>query len=441
MRDILVTVMVLGMLPFILRNAWLGVLAWSWLSYMNPHKLAWGFAHNFPFAQLVAITLLVALLFNKERKNLPSNMLVTVWVMFLAWNVFCTLMAIYPENAMTLLERVLKIQLITFVTLLLMKDFERVNQLVWVICFSIGFYSVKGGVFTLLTGGTFHVFGPVGSYISENNTLAVAILMVIPMMIYIYRYPPHPLVKKIMPICIFLSLVAVVGSQSRGALVAIGAVGAFFWWQSKAKGVTFVVFLFLAFFGYIFMPQSWHDRMATITDYEQDSSAMERLYAWEYSVHLANDRLTGGGFENWSRENYAIYMPKARTPYVAHSIYFGPLAESGWPGLIMFLIVLFLVWRQLNQVIALTRDDPDRSDFCFLARMLKISMIAFMSGGAFLSLAYFDLAWHIMAITVAMNQLTRKDLKLDRADNRSRGRKLPRRAVAGPRSGRAAGRT
>ncbi len=433
MRDILITVMVFSLLPFILRNAWYGVLAWSWLSYMNPHKMAWGFAHTMPFAQIVAIFLLLSILMNNEKKVLPANALVVVWALFLLWNVICTIFAIYPEFALEQLEQVLKIQLITLVTLLLMNNLLRINQLIWVIVFSIGFYSVKGGVFTLLTGGAYHVYGPEGSYIMENNTLAVAVLMIMPMMVYLYRFPPHPLVKKIMPICIFLSLVSVVGSQSRGAVLAIGAVGAFFWWQSKSKIVTGLVFVILGFFVVLFMPQSWHDRVASISEYQEDSSAMERLRAWEYSINIASHRLTGGGFNNWSLENYAIYAPGAKKAFVAHSIYFGVLGESGWIGLALFLTVLFLVWRQLNRVIADTRDDPDRDDIHFLARMLKISMIAFMSGGAFLSMSYFDLAWHIMAITVALTQLGR-NRSTDLAEA-SRVKRQPRRRVPHRRRG------
>lgn len=409
MRDIIVTAVVFGLLPFVLRNAWVGVLVWSWLGYMNPHRLAWGFAYTFPFAQVVALTLLFSMLFTKDKLALPKNGLVVVWVMFLLWMVFCTFFAVYPDMAVLQLETVLKIQLVTFVTLLMMNSMERVNQLVWVIVFSIGFYSVKGGGFTLLTGGAFHVYGPVGSYIYENNTLAVAVLMIIPMMLYIHRFPPHRLVKLAMPWCVFLSLAAVIGSQSRGALIAIAAVGAFYWWQSKNKVLAAIVFMFLGLFGYIFMPASWHERMASITEYQEDSSAMERIRAWEFSIKIANDRFTGGGFNSWSMENYAKYVPEAKRAFVAHSIYFGVLGDSGWVGLALFLGVLFLVWRQLNQIIAVTRDDPDREDFNFLARMLKISMIAFMAGGSFLSLSYFDLAWHIMAMTVAMSQLTRAD--------------------------------
>ncbi|MEM9253837.1 MAG: putative O-glycosylation ligase, exosortase A system-associated [Pseudomonadota bacterium] len=439
MRDIVVTLMVLGTLPFILRNAYFGVLVWSWLSYMNPHRLAWGFAYTMPFAQIVAITLLLALLMNREEKKLPANSLVIVWVAFLVWVTISTFLAIYPEHAFDQLDTVLKIQLITFVTMLLMKDFQRVNMLIWVIVGSIGFYSVKGGAFTLMTGGAFHVYGPDGTYIRENNTLAVAVLMIVPMMVYMYRFPPHDLVKKIMPYCIFLSLVSVVGSQSRGALLAIGAVAGFFWLQSKTKLITLVAMLILAGFGYIFMPQSWHDRMATITDYENDTSAMERLRAWEFSINAANDRLTGGGFNCWSLENYHKYAPGATKAFVAHSIYFGVLAESGWPGLFLFLTVLFLVWRQLGRVMTSTKDDPDKQDFNFLARMLRISMIAFMSGGAFLSLAYFDLAWHIMAITIAMTQLTQDNAKT--ADEDSAPKRSKRRASSMTSRNRLPGRT
>ncbi len=406
MRDIIITIMVFSTLPFILRNAWIGVLVWSWLSYMNPHRLAWGFAYTFPFAQIVAIVLLVALISSSERKTLPANRLVFMWLMFLLWNVFCTFFAFYPENAWPQLETVIKIQLVTFVTMMLMTSFERINQLIWVIVISIGFYSVKGGAFTLLTGGNFHVFGPEGSYIMENNTLAVAVLMIIPMMLYLYRFPPKPWVKKIMPLCIFLSLASVIGSQSRGAVLAIGAVGGFFWLKSSSKAITLIVFLALAAFGIMFMPDAWYDRVASIGDFQQDSSAMERLLAWEYSINLASDRITGGGFNSWSMENYRVYAPEARQAFVAHSIYFGVLGDSGWPGLILFVGILLTVYRQLVVVIKLTENDPERQDYNYLARMLQISMIAFMSGGAFLSLSYFDLAWHIMAITIAMTKLT-----------------------------------
>ncbi len=34
---------------------------------------------------------------------------------------------------------------------------------------------------------------------------------------------------------------------------------------------------------------------------------MGRIRAWEYCIAVANDRLTGGGFESWSLANYDRY--------------------------------------------------------------------------------------------------------------------------------------
>jgi len=409
MRDVIITLMVFGTLPYILRNPWYGVLTWSWLSYQNPHKLAWGFAMNFPYAQIVAIVLLMSLLIHKDQRQLPKNWLVLGWAIFFLWMAICCTRALSPDWAMEGLVKVVKIQLIVFVTMLLMKDFEKLNQLIWVIVFSIGFYSVKGGVFTIATGGAYHVFGPAGSDIEENNALAVAILMIVPLMVYLYRFPPRPWVRKIMPMCILLSLASVLGSQSRGALLAIGAVGGFFWWNSKAKVLTGAALIILAVVGYQLMPQSWHDRMATINEYQQDSSAMERLIAWKYAFAVANDRLTGGGFNSWTLTNYIKYGIEAREDkaYVAHSIYFGVLGDGGWPGLALFLLIFYRMWRQLSSVIKVTDEDADRADYNLLARMLQVSIVAFMSGGAFLSLQYFDLAWGLMAITIGLTQLVK----------------------------------
>ncbi|HCX34147.1 MAG TPA: putative O-glycosylation ligase, exosortase A system-associated, partial [Rhodocyclaceae bacterium] len=53
MRDIAVTLAVFGSLPFILRRPWIGILVWTWLGFMNPHRLAWGFSTTLPFAMIV----------------------------------------------------------------------------------------------------------------------------------------------------------------------------------------------------------------------------------------------------------------------------------------------------------------------------------------------------------------------------------------------------
>ncbi|HNP52273.1 MAG TPA: DUF5935 domain-containing protein, partial [Nitrosomonas nitrosa] len=61
MRDLLVASIVFGGLAFTLSNPYIGVLLWSWIGYMNPHRLGWGFAYHFPFALLIALVTLISL--------------------------------------------------------------------------------------------------------------------------------------------------------------------------------------------------------------------------------------------------------------------------------------------------------------------------------------------------------------------------------------------
>ena len=50
------------------------MLLWTWLSVMNPHRLTWGFAFDFPFAALAASAALVSLLVSRDKKiELPRN--------------------------------------------------------------------------------------------------------------------------------------------------------------------------------------------------------------------------------------------------------------------------------------------------------------------------------------------------------------------------------
>jgi hypothetical protein len=46
MRSLLVALLVFGSLPIIIVRPHVGVLVWSWIGYMNPHRLTWGFAYD-----------------------------------------------------------------------------------------------------------------------------------------------------------------------------------------------------------------------------------------------------------------------------------------------------------------------------------------------------------------------------------------------------------
>jgi len=423
LRDLAVTVIVFGLLPVVLRQPHVGILVWAWLSYMNPHRLSWGFAYSFPFAQTVALTLFAALLITKERLALPKKPIMVVWVILLLWMGVTTLAALYPEEAMQHYIEILKIQALTFVTLMLINSRERIDQLIWIIVLSIGYFSVKGGVFTLMTGGAFRVWGPPGSFIEGNNELALAILMIVPLMEYLRQGSTNPWIKRGLLVAMLLSLVSSVGSQSRGALLAMLSVAGFFWLKSPRKAVWGLAFLVIIPAIVVFMPASWHERMDTIGDYQNDPSAMGRLQSWGYAINVASHRITGGGLDSWQLGAFAVYAPTARKVLVAHSIYFSILGDHGWIGLLLWLSIFISTWRSATWINRKARGIPEMGWAVTLARMMQVGLIAYATGGAFLSLSYFDLPWHYVAIVLVTRMLVEKALEEQRSAGSTVGRK------------------
>ena len=176
MRSILVTLLIVGSLPLIVVKPHVGVLVWSWIGYMNPHRLTWGFAYDFPFVLVAALLTLVSMPFSKQPKRMPWSRLTVIWLLWVAWMCITTLFALNPADAIPEWERTMKIQLMVLATLLLMGEREHIHRLVWVIALSIGFFGIKGGLFTILHGGSYLVMGPPGSHIAGNNEIALALL-------------------------------------------------------------------------------------------------------------------------------------------------------------------------------------------------------------------------------------------------------------------------
>lgn len=412
MRDILITLIIVGSIPLILKHAYIGVLMWVWVSVMNPHRLGWGFAYDMPFAALIAGVTLVSLVITKEPKKLPATPIVFALFAFTFWMVVTTVFALWPEDSLVMLNRVWKIMLMTVVTIMLIKTKKQINWLIWALVLSIGFFGTKGGVFTLATGANFLVWGPPGSYIEGNNEVALAFITIIPIMYYLYLVAERKWIRWGMGLAILLCGMAALGSYSRGALLGILAMAFFLWLKSPKKMLVGGVVVCLLPLAIMFMPERWYSRMETIETYQQDASAMGRINGWTMAFNLANDRpMVGGGFEIYNNVVFAIYAPVPEQVIAAHSIYFQALGEHGWFGLGLYLLLAFLTWRKASWIVKVTKNWEEYEWAGTLARMVQVSMVGFGVGGAFLSLLYYDVPYYLIAAVVSTGCVVENALK------------------------------
>mgnify|MGYP000533562223 CR=1 FL=1 len=406
MRDILVTAIIFGALPFVFKRPWIGILLWTWLAYMNPHRQTWGFAFYFPFSMVVGLVTIGAFMFSTSRKEFLWTRETVVLLLFLIWMFVTTVFAFNPQDAWGQWNKVWKIQLMIFVIAMIIQNRKQLTWMIWIIGLSLGYYGVKGGVFTITTGGSYHVWGPEGTFIGGNNEIALALVMVIPIIRYLHLQAEQRWVRLGLAAAMILSGVAAIGSQSRGALLAMSAMGLFLWFKSRNKVVTGIYLAIAVTILALVMPQSWHDRMNTIGNYEEDASAQGRINAWHTAFNVAKSRVTGGGFEMFDARTFYQYAPNPYAVHDAHSIYFEVMGEHGFVGFILFITLGVMTWIRAHQIIKRNKYHPEHKWASDLAAMSQVSLIGYATGGAFLGLAYFDLPYHLMIIVVLAAKFT-----------------------------------
>ena len=412
MRDIFVTAIIFGAIPFILYRPYIGVLVYVWLSVMNPHRLTWGFAYDFSFAAVIAVVTLVSALLSKDLKRPPLNALTVALFLFVVWTGVTTVFALYPAESYDKWTTMIKTQIMVCLIPMVFHRKENLRQLIWVIVLSIAFYGTKGGIWILATGGEQRVWGPPGSYIEDNNALAVAIIMIIPLMRYLQLTTVHRFVRWGLTAMMLLCGVAVLGTYSRGALLAVGAMVIFLWWKTRQKLSLLLIAIVAIPLALYFMPDRWHERMDTISTYEQDTSAQMRLNAWGTMFNIAKDRpIVGGGYESGTKEVFDRYAPDPSfPPQAAHSIYFQAMGEQGFVGLGLFLFLYFMFWRHAGKLVRETAGRPDFRWAHDFGLMIQVSLIGFAVGGAFLSLLNFDVPYYLVGAMVLIKSLVDQEL-------------------------------
>ncbi len=407
MRDLFFAGLMVGLLPLVVARPFVGVILWSWLSFMNPHQIVWGFAGGIPWAQLIFVVTVVGCIMSGEPRRLPMNGVTSLLLALLAGVTLTSAAAVAPPALVwDYWERVFKIILGLMLTASLVTDRWRLHALIWVMVISIGFFGVRGGLFTIATGGSFMVLGPPNSMISDRNHIGVGLLVALPLMNYLRMQSRHRIVQLGLWAAMGLTLLGAIGTQSRGALLTVAALTAFLWFRSNRKLVSGIV-LAIALAGVLaFMPDSWWARMSTIQSYEQDQSAFDRTVLWVTAFRLALDRpLVGTGFRGpYTREvvdRIDIDAPARAT----HSIYFEPIGEHGFIvfgiWLALTLTGFFYAWR----LIRMAKGRPELAWAGDLGRMGQVSIIAYLVGGTFLSLAYWDYYWTILVALAAAYKL------------------------------------
>lgn len=415
MRDLAFAFVMLLALPMALARPFGAYLLWAWTGLLVPTAYFFGFMIdarvNFIFAVL---TLSMVLLGRVPWRSYQANPMTWLFVIFAVHASLCAALA-YPALPDNAKYYEILIKGLTFCLVMPLFVRERVHFHAFLIVFALGFgiHGLLNGLKTIASAGGHNMMGPMGTMVADRNHLSTALTLTLPILFYLQTYSARFWVRWAYLGAMAAIILAILGGGSRAGFVAIAVVGLWFLFTTRRKGMALFLVLAASVLFIAFAPEQWTDRLSTIKAADQDSSFMGRVVAWKISsaIALANP-VFGGGFHAvqsqvvWEMFKFSpsllnifdIPIPDFSAK-AAHSIYFEVMGDLGFIGLAIFLTLLSRgIWCRCQikrMVSSLGHSYQWARD---MADMLMLAILAYMVGGAAVSLGYLEAIYMILML-------------------------------------------
>jgi probable O-glycosylation ligase (exosortase A-associated) len=383
-----------------------------------PKNMLWGFASDIRFTLLMAMVTILGMAFNKDPlRRKPGGAIWVLMILFVIHTAISNGFTIGSSRiAWGVWTEFFKVIVLSTLIVMLLTTRNRIETFLKAILLGIGFNIFFEGLKFFVTLGSYTIVGIKNSMMTDNNLFALAILMVLPLYMYIIPTIKEKYLKLGFTSLAGLSALTVIGSFSRGGFIGLMVVSWPLFLKSKYKILFVVIALVFSSAAIYVASTKWTDRIQTIENAEQDQSFLGRVTAWKLATLTAMDRpLLGGGqdavqhlhvwqryyfdlgkFDFITENNTTITKAKA-----SHSIYFQVLGDAGFVGLFLFLSILFKGWfksRWLSKQTYLTWERD-------LGKAINTSLTVFMITGGLLSLAYYDLLYALLSVLICITRI------------------------------------
>ena len=415
MRDLAFALMLLAALPLAFVRPFNAYLLWGWTGLLAPTSYFYGFMVGARVNFVCAVLTLALLALGRVPwRQYQFNTVTTLYLLLAAHATLVFLLAYSgnPYNAQYY-EILIKGLLFCLVMPFFVRERLHFHALLIVIALGLGIHGVLNGLKTVASAGGHNMLGPEGTMLGDRNHLSTALALVLPVLFYLQTYSVNRLMRLGFLGAFCVVVLAILGGGSRAGFIAVSVVGLWLVVTTRRKGLALALVV-AAVVGFLaFAPEDITSRLSTIKEADEDSSFMGRVIAWKISsaIALANP-VFGGGFHAvqvqaiWDTFKTApsllgfLNLPDPEfSAKAAHSIYFEVMGDLGFVGLGLFLTILlraiwsrFTIKRLAKQLGAPYQWARDMAD------MLMLSVLAYLVGGASVSLGYLEVIYMIVML-------------------------------------------
>jgi putative inorganic carbon (HCO3(-)) transporter len=424
LRTIFVVALLLIGARYSFKAPFYTLLFYLFISYFRPEEWVWtSFLASANVSYLVGVWVVAYAIISRPKLNVGAWPILLI--VFLAHSLVSALMSEVWGFAFQFWQEFAKSILVAYLCVVFIDDEDKLRLALLVIAFSLGFEGAKQGWNTLLRApGYANANG--WPNLGDNNGVAIGMLMLVSLFMALANTSRWKLEQYIERFFLIGVMYRAVSTYSRGGFLSLGALLVYLVLRGKKK-VRGVLTIGLALALIVpALPQEFWDRMGTIqtsaqaaqgdTNTEAERSAAGRLHFWEVAVVMGNaNPIFGVGpwAFNQMYNRYDFSNGEFGGGRSVHSAWFGLLAETGYVGLGIVVLLLvrsaFVTWR----VRRLARKRKDFATLAAYATGLEGALLVVLVGGTFYPFQYMEPLWHTLALMMVIDRLATKRLQMD----------------------------
>jgi probable O-glycosylation ligase (exosortase A-associated) len=301
-----------------------------------------------------------------------------------------------------------KIFLMFFCGSLVVQQLSQVRILYQIAVWALGYIAYEINFVYLFSGRRLDVYHS-GYGDLDNNGAGLMIAMGVPLAYFLwqeYRRWWRWIFLAMVPVMIH----AVLMTYSRGAMVSLLIASSLLIVRSRRKRQMMLALVCFWLVVPILAGQEIRARFFSIEQYEQDRSAESRFDSWTAGWRIARDYpIVGVGLRNSELLSQRYGADTAGR--AIHSQYIQITADSGFPAVAFYILLLFGTWRALRRTQKLCGEwssDDDRLAYN-LASGLEGALVVFCIGAAFLSLEVFELPYLLILLALKLSLVVQEE--------------------------------
>lgn len=418
MRDLVVLMAMMVLVPLALRSTFIAYLLWGWAGLIALPTYVFSYMGRVPYVQVFALLALTLVLLRQDKQQIAFKLNRTL-VTFLIFGIHALFVASFAYDGLPrnweIFSDMTKTILYCMLMPMVVATRLRIHSLIIVIVLALSFHGLLEGLKFLVSAGGYNSRGV--PKFGDNNYFAMAMGTLVPLQLYLVQYSKNKWVRRGFAGVLVLTVLAVISTNSRGGLLTLFALALWVILNTKRKAAGVATLIFCGALVVALAPASWSERMNTMKSAEDDTSFMSRVAVWKKSTAIALEHpVLGGGF-------YAVQSPPTfdkfrsaqglmgflTTPdpgaFAAHSIYFQVMGDMGFVGFFIYMFILANAFYTRVEIKRLTKVLGSSAEWAAnLSDMLAASLIAFMVGGALLSAAYLEIPFLIFCLLEVTKQ-------------------------------------